>query len=285
MALALKTGQAFNGHEIVIERPDGERLTVLAHANPVHNTSGILLGAVNVLVDISAHKRTEMALRESEARVKAALREKEVLLKEIHHRVKNNLQIISSLLDLQADALADPKLRGIFEESHQRIQAMALIHESLYQSLDLVHLSASDYLNRVISQLSQAYGTLAARLALTLKLEPIELEVNQAIPCGLILNELLSNIYKHAFPDGRVGAIDISLREEPAGHCQLMVGDTGVGFPAGVDFRTTESLGLQLVCLLTEQLEGTITLERRDGTHWSLTFPLSAPAARDANTP
>jgi two-component sensor histidine kinase len=284
MALALKTEQAYNGQEIIIERPDGERLTVLAYANPVHDESGILLGAVNVLVDISDHKRTEMALRESEARVKAALREKEVLLKEIHHRVKNNLQIISSLLDLQADALADPQLRGIFEESHQRIQAMALIHESLYQSRDLVHLSASDYLNRLSMQLCQAYDTLAARLTLTLKLEPIELEVNQAIPCGLILNELLSNIFKHAFPDDRAGAIDIALREEPAGHCQLLVDDTGIGFPAGVDFRATESLGLQLVCLLTEQLDGTITLGNRGGTHWTLTFPLaaSAPQAGDA---
>jgi two-component sensor histidine kinase len=285
MALALKTDQAYNGQEIIIERPDGERLTVLAHANPVHDESGILLGAVNVLVDISDHKRTEMALRESEARVKVALREKEVLLKEIHHRVKNNLQIISSLLDLQADALADPQLRGIFEESHQRIQAMALIHESLYQSRDLVHLSASDYLNRLSTQLCQAYDTLAARLTLTLKLEPIELEVNQAIPCGLILNELLSNIFKHAFPDDRAGAIDIALREEPAGHCQLMVDDTGIGFPEGVDFRATESLGLQLVCLLTEQLDGTITLGNRGGTHWTLTFPLAASAAQAGDAP
>ncbi len=276
MALALKMDKEYNGHEIVIERPDGQRLTVLAYANPIHDESGTLLGAVNILVDISDRKRSEMALRESEARLKVALHEKEVLLKEIHHRVKNNLQIISSLLNLQSEALADPQLRGIFADSHQRIQAMALIHESLYQSGDLARLDAADYLQRLSTRLCQAYGTPAARLTLTLKLEAIRLEVSQAIPCGLILNELLSNIFKHAFPDGRVGAIDITLRQEPTGHCRLMVDDTGVGFPEGVDFRTTESLGLQLVCLLSAQLDGTITLERCGGTHWTLTFPLAS---------
>jgi two-component sensor histidine kinase len=190
--------------------------------------------------------------------------------------VKNNLQFISSMLNLQAEALADPQLRGIFEDSHQRIQAMALIHESLYQLGDLARLDAADYLQRLSTRLCQAYGNPAARLSLTLKLEAIGFEVSQAIPCGLILNELLSNIFKHAFPDGRVGALDIALRQEPTGHCRLTVDDTGVGFPEGVDFRTTESLGLQLVCLLSAQLNGTITLERCGGTHWTLTFPLAS---------
>ena len=131
MALALMRNQAYNGQAIVIERPDGQRLTVLAHANPIHDASGMLLGAVNVLVDISDRQRMEMALREHQAHLTSALREKEVLLKEIHHRVKNNLQVICSLLNLQGDLLEDPALRARFQEGEQRIQTMALIQNPL----------------------------------------------------------------------------------------------------------------------------------------------------------
>jgi PAS domain S-box-containing protein/excisionase family DNA binding protein len=132
MALALTRNQAYNRQAILIERPDGQRLTALAHANPIHDTSGRLLGAVNVLVDISDRRRTEQALRASEARLAVALREKEILLKEIHHRVKNNLQVVCSLLSLQGERLEDAALREIFQESEQRITTVALIHETLY---------------------------------------------------------------------------------------------------------------------------------------------------------
>jgi hypothetical protein len=132
MALALKMRKEYNAHEIIIERPDGRRLTVLAYANPIHDESGKLLGAVNVLVDISDRKRTEIALWESEERLKLALHEKEILLKEIHHRVKNDLQVICSLLSLQHGTIQDPKLPELFHESERRVRSMALIHETLY---------------------------------------------------------------------------------------------------------------------------------------------------------
>jgi len=285
MALALKMDTEYNGHEIVIERPDGQRLTVLAYANPIHDEAGTLLGAVNVLVDISDRKRAEIALRESEARVKVALHEKEVLLKEIHHRVKNNLQIVCSLLSLQRDAIQDPQLRELFHESERRIRTMALIHETLYQAPDVARFHLAHYLRTLGAELFRAYGVEPQRIALTSCIEDVVLSLDTATPCGLILNELLSNALKHAFPNGQRGDIRIELQAEHDQKVILRVVDTGVGFPAELDFRQTDSLGLQLVCALTAQLQGTITLERHSGTAFTVTFPLATAAAQDGDAP
>lgn len=220
-----------------------------------------------LLADIAVRQRAEEAL-------KAALQEKEILLRETHHRVKNNLQVISSLLDLQAEASADPQVRAMFEDSQHRIRAMALIHETLYRGDGLAQINAADYLQPLSAQLAEAYRTLNNRVVLKCQVEEVWLSINKAVPCGLILNELLSNALKHAFPEAATGEILIVLRREAPGSCTLIVSDTGIGFPEGLDFRTTESLGLQLVCLLTEQIEGTISLERRGGTAISITFPV-----------
>jgi PAS domain S-box-containing protein len=227
-----------------------------------------LLGLGTVVVDITER-------RQMEERLQASLTEKEVLLKENHHRVKNNLQIVSSLLDLQADTLTDPQVRTIFEASQQRIQAMALIHESLYQSEDLAHIDAAQYIDRLSARLGQAYAPLTERVTVNVQAEAVWLEVQTAIACGLILQELLANGLKHAFPDGQSGELHITLQVDPEQQAILVVRDTGVGFPEDLDFRSTDSLGLQLVCLLTEQLQGTISLERHAGTAWTLTFPLA----------
>jgi len=241
---------------------------------PVRLPEKPLLGLGTVVVDITDR-------RQMEERLQASLSEKEVLLKEIHHRVKNNLQIVSSLLDLQADSLTDPQVRIIFEESQQRIQAMALIHESLYQSDDLAHIDAAQYISRLSARLGQAYAPLTERVTVKVQAEAVWLEVQTAIACGLILQELLSNGFKHAFSDGQSGEIQISLQVTPDQQAILTVRDTGVGFPEGLDFRTTDSLGLQLVCLLTEQLQGTIRLDRREGTAWPLTFPRASASNRE----
>jgi two-component system, sensor histidine kinase PdtaS len=274
MALALTRNEAYNGQAIVIERPDGQRLTALAHANPVHDASGKLLGAVNVLVDISERQRTELALRASEARLTVALQEKEVLLKEIHHRVKNNLQVICSLLNLQGDRIEDAALREVFHEGEQRIQTMALIHETLYQVSDLASFHLAPYVQRLSDALLHAYGGEAGRVTLTTRLEALALPLDSAVPCGLILHELLSNALKHAFPDGQAGTITLDLRAGPDRHVTLRVADSGVGVPEPFDVRQSDSLGLQLVCLLTEQLGGTLTVTRQGGTTFTLTFPL-----------
>jgi PAS domain S-box-containing protein len=240
----------------------------LVNYYPVQLPEKPFLGIGAVVVDITER-------RQMEERMQASLKEKEILLREIHHRVKNNLQIVSSLLDLQADTLEDPCVRLIFEGSQHRIQAMALIHECLYQSDDLARIDAARYFSRLCASLAQAYSQVSKQVTLEVQAEAIWLDVQMAIACGLILQELLSNGFKHAFPDGQRGNIWITLAVAPGNQALLSVRDTGRGFPLDVDFQNTDSLGLQLVCLLTEQLRGSITLERQGGTHWQVTFPLS----------
>jgi two-component sensor histidine kinase len=265
MALALKMNQEYNGHEIVIERPDGQRLTALAYANPMHDETGALLGAVNVLVDITERKQAE-------AQLQASLHEKEVLLKEIHHRVKNNLQVIASLLYLQSDQLKDPADLALFEYTQNRVKSMALVHESLYRTGDLARFNFAHYIESLTSHLCQSHGAESSKICLEMELDEVVLDVDTAIPCGLILNELLTNALKYAFPDGRSGVIHIALRGA-VDSVSLSVRDSGIGFPEDFDFRHTESLGLQLVGMMTEQLGGTLTLTREGGTTFTVCIP------------
>jgi two-component sensor histidine kinase len=213
--------------------------------------------------------------RQLEAQLRASLQEKEVLLKEVHHRVKNNLQMVASLLDMQADTIEDHSIRMLFEASQQRIQSIALIHETLYQSTDVgADVNAAEYLPRLSQQLVEAYRAPGHRLTLRVHAEPVWLAVQTAIPCGLLVTELVTNSFKHAFPDGLMGEIHITLHQDPPGTCVLSVGDTGVGLPEGMNVCATEALGWQLVRLLTEQLRGTITLEGHGGTTVTITFHL-----------
>jgi two-component sensor histidine kinase len=225
--------------------------------------------------DIAQRQQIEQELRDSQARLQAALQEKEVLLTEVYHRIKNNLQIISSLLDLQAETVADPQVRALFEDSQQRIQAVALLHESLSQARNVARIPVAEYINRLSTQVFQAFAPPGDRITLSIQADPIWIEVRNAVPCGLLVNELLSNSLKYAFPGDQGGEVTIALRATSEGQMVLIVRDTGIGFPADVDFRHTDSLGLQLVCLLTEQLGGTIELERASGTQWTLRFPRS----------
>ena len=210
----------------------------------------------------------------AEERIQAALREKDVLLKEIHHRVKNNLQIISSLLDLQSDYIRDPHTRAMFDDSQRRIRIMALIHEQLYQSPDLARISFREYVDSLTSQLLQSFAVTPSRITLIIDVADVPMTPDIAIPCGLIINELVSNALKHAFPDARAGEIRIELK--PAGERQLVlrISDNGVGLPSAVDFRTTSSLGLQLVYMLSRQLRGTLEQEQTVGTAFTIIFPV-----------
>jgi two-component sensor histidine kinase len=225
--------------------------------------------------DIAERQRIEEELRDSQARLQAALQEKEILLAEVYHRVKNNLQIIASLLDLQAEMVTDPMVRALFEDSQQRIQAVALIHESLSQARNVRSIPADEYIHRLSTRVFEAYTPPGDRITLSIQADPVWIEVQNAMSCGLIVNELLSNSLKYAFANDQAGKITITVRGTPEGQMLLSVCDTGVGFPADIDFRHTDSLGLQLVCLLTEQLGGTIQLERASGTQWTLQFPLA----------
>ena len=204
--------------------------------------------------------------RVAEERIRLSLKEKEVLLKEVHHRVKNNLQIISSLLNLQSKYIKDDQALEMFKESRNRIRSMTLIHEKLYRSKDLANIDVAEYIQNLSSNLFRSYS--AGRISLKTQVD--DMLLSTAIPCGLIINELVSNSLKHAFPE-KQGEIYVNLHRDD-GRSTLIVSDNGVGFPENVDFRNTDSLGLQLVCTLTDQLDGAIELNRRDGTEFKITF-------------
>jgi two-component sensor histidine kinase/HAMP domain-containing protein len=213
-------------------------------------------------------------------------RKKEVLLKEIHHRVKNNLQVISSLLYLQSKRVDDQKVVEMFNESSNRIKSMSLIHQKLYQSQNAATIDFSEYIRDLTDALFNSYGIRRDVVRLNLHIESTILNVDTAIPCGLVINELVSNSLKYAFPDGKQGQIFISLRREGDDNFALVVGDTGIGLPKGLDFRDSPSLGLKLVNTLVEQLGGTIDLNREGGTEFRIIFSeIKQQSHNDAREP
>ncbi|HYL73861.1 MAG TPA: histidine kinase dimerization/phosphoacceptor domain -containing protein [Bryobacteraceae bacterium] len=212
----------------------------------------------------------------AEEKIKQSLRDKEALLKEIHHRVKNNLQVVSSLLGLQSRVLTDETTRKMFQESQNRIHSMALLHESLYQSNNLSRIDFPDYIRQLASHLFHSYGVAAERIHLRTDLEKLYLNLDAAVPCGLIINELVSNSLKYAFPDGRTGEVRIELHEHPDGLARLVVADNGIGLRSDIDWETARTLGLRLVRTLAEQLGATIEVKSTAGTEVQLTFAAAA---------
>jgi two-component sensor histidine kinase len=186
-----------------------------------------------------------------------------LLLKEVHHRVKNNMQVVSSLLNLQASTVEEPKVRALLRDSQNRVKTMALIHEELYRAHNLGRIEFAHFMRCLASDLLRSYGVQDGRVQMQIDADSVWLGVDTAIPCGLIVNELLAHRLVHAFPEGRGGVIRVALQHKGK-EVVLTVADNGVGFPADFDLATTESLGLQLVMTLVEQLEGNIAL-RSDG--------------------
>jgi len=207
------------------------------------------------------------------AALSAALASKEVLLQEVHHRVKNNLQIISSLLNLEAESLPEAAHRAL-EESQRRIRSMALVHEQLYGGKNPGELDFAGYVRSLTNDLMNAYNNQLGRVQLRLKLEPVFLGLSQAISCGLILNELVTNAFKYAFPGARNGEVLVELGCPQKNMVQMRVGDNGVGLPPGFDWTQSHSLGLRIVALLTDQLSGTLLTDSGAGTTFTLTFPI-----------
>ena len=238
----------------------------LIRAAPVRDDAGNILGAIEVSHDITAQKRAE-------AQIRASLAEKEVLLKEIHHRVKNNIQVISSLVALQADELQDPAVRAAFQEVTHRVRSMALVHEKLYQGADLSRVEFDQYVRSLLDYLWRAHGAAAAGLKLTLDLEPVSLSLNAAVPSGLILNELVSNALKHAFACRAEGEVAVSLHSGRDSRLHLCVRDNGTGLPADLDWRQASSLGLRLVQMLAGQLDATIEVSGGAGTEFTIAIP------------
>ncbi len=216
--------------------------------------------------------KKEVAQRKlAQEQINESLKEKIVLLREIHHRVKNNLQIVSSLLNLQAGYITDKKILEVFKESQTRIRSMALIHEKLYQSRDLDKINFSDYIHSLIKDLFRSYQSQANRINIKSETGEIFLEIDQAILCGLIVNELVSNAIKHAFKGRESGEIIVKLFEEKNDY-QIIVKDNGIGFPKDIDIENTDSLGLQLVTSLTSQMLGKIEIISEDGTMIKISF-------------
>ena len=266
--------------------------------------------AASAIENANLYERAQQEIgrrMEAEERMKASLKEKEVLLKEIHHRVKNNLQVVSSLLYLQSETINDPDMLGLLQDSQNRVRSMALVHERLYQAEDLSRIDFPEYVRELASHLIKSYSVDISAISLSIDAGDIALDVDTAVPCGLIVNELISNSLKHAFPADPVretdrldparhqaggtawdtrgvqrGAIHIELRSGDNGQMQLVVGDNGVGFPEDMDFRNTESLGLLLVNSLVRQLKGTIELHRDAGTAFKISFGTAGHGSRDS---
>jgi PAS domain S-box-containing protein len=231
----------------------------------IDKNTGQMKGIIEYVRDITERKKAEDSLQSS-------LREKDVLLREVHHRVKNNMQVISSLLNLQSRHVQDPLVLEMFKESQRRIRSMALIHERLYQSSDFSHIEFAKYLRNLATHLFHSYQVDASRVKLKVEAEEIHLNINTAIPCGLIVNELISNALKHGFPESRAGELAIDLRREAGDGYRLSVRDDGVGFPTGIDYRRTETLGMQIVNTLVSQIDATIELARDKGTEFIIHF-------------
>jgi PAS domain S-box-containing protein len=250
--------------EVLQTTKNGKKISVLDSTSTLRDERGAISGYVSVNRDITERKQHEEKL-------KTSLKEKEILLKEIHHRVKNNLQVISSLLKMQSAYIKDPLALEYFKISSQRVKSMALIHEQLYRSVDLSKIDFENYIKKLSTHLYQTYGVSSSKVRFIVKVNDIMLEIDTAIPCGLLVNELISNSLKHGFPENKTGKIEVEM-ERTANKYVLKVSDTGNGFPENIDFQNTETLGMQLVNTLVEQIEGTIELKNDSGTEFTITF-------------
>jgi len=264
-------GDAPHVNQGKIVRLDGQVRDIEAAGAPI-----IYQGkkAVQIICrDITERKRAE-------EQITASLKEKEVLLREIHHRVKNNLQIISSLLNLQSRFIEDKEALEIFSESQNRVRSLALIHEKLYRSQDLARIDFGEYLRSLADNLLRSYGVDSNVITVKINADAVSLDIDTAIPCALIVNELVSNSLKHAFPAGKEGEIGIDFRVDNDNKFLLAVSDNGVGLPRDFDFQNTESFGLQLVSsLVSDQLEGTIELHSSSGgAEFKMEFDALQPA-------
>jgi PAS domain S-box-containing protein len=240
------------------------------HLFPVEISSNLFeLDGVSTVLSIV---RDITERKESEDRLKAALKEKDILLREIHHRAKNNMQIMSSLLRLQSRIVTDEKVLEAFNESQTRIRSMALVHESLYKSENLSSVDLSNYVEKMATHLFAVYKVDPRQIRFHMEVQGGEVDINQAIPCGLIINELISNALKYAFPQGRKGDLTVRILTDEAGKHHLIIKDNGIGFPEDFDLAKSKTLGLQIVRDLAKQLDGRLDIRRTGGTEFEVVF-------------
>jgi PAS domain S-box-containing protein len=253
------------GRDLSILHKEGHEFRVETSSNSIETIDGPMF--LLCFVNISAKRREE-------ARIRTALKEKEILLGEIHHRVKNNLQIVSSLLNLQAARVEDHAIRELLRDSQNRIHSMALIHQTLYSSKDFESVDFAQFSATLLPALIESFSIDPTRIVTRVEVEPVHLPIDTAVPCGLVVNELITNALKHAFPNRARGEIHVALTRQPGNEVLLSVSDDGIGLPEHADINTTETLGLQLVGLLAAQLDGEVSIHRSDPTRISLRFSI-----------
>ena len=262
----VKAGKVVTAHETVRQRKDRSLFDVSATISSIKDAAGNVVAFAGISRDITERKRAEEQTR-------CSLKEKEILLREIHHRVKNNMQVISSLLRLQSKYIKDRDDIEIFKDSENRISSMSLVHEKLYQSRDFTKIDFNVYISDLVKSLFHSYGAVSNCIVPNINVSNVSLGIDSAIPCGLIINELVTNSLKYAFPDNRKGEIKIFLRNEGENDIVMNIKDNGIGIPDGIDFDKSDSLGLHLVKILAEnQLQGEIHLDRSNGTDFTIKF-------------
>ncbi len=257
-------GNVSRGIELKYSLPDGKEGWTTESYFPLKDAQENTIGVIGVVEDITE-------LKDTEQKIKKSLEEKEVLLKEIHHRVKNNMQVISSLINIQANRIKDKKAREIFRNTRNRVMSMALVHERLYRSENLAGIDFKMYIERMSVHLMSYYRELSQNIELKTDVEDIFLDITKAVPLGLITNELISNSIKHAFSKRKKGKVTIEFYKKGKTY-HLNIGDNGIGFPKDLDFRKVESMGMDLVNSLVKQINGVIQLIRHKGTLFKITF-------------
>jgi PAS domain S-box-containing protein len=260
----VETCEGHPAEELLLVRKDGSPVPVYSNHTMVE-IEGVGRELYCIDIDLTARKQAEESVR-------ASLHEKEAMLKEIHHRVKNNMQIISSLLNLQANAKGNELLKAEFQDSQNRIRAMALVHEKLYNSENLATIDFDGYLRDLTAQIFRSYRGTIGNISLSCAAPGIFFGIDTAVPCGLVVSELVTNALKHAFPDGRDGAVRVDLKRSEDGGFNLMVADNGVGLPEGFDPLTAKTLGMQLIRNLALQLGGVVDCSSTDGALFRITF-------------
>jgi hypothetical protein len=254
-------------YEIELRRMDGTQITISTNSHFIYDEKGNVSGVEGVFRDISDHKRADRVLQGS-------LREKEILLKEIHHRVKNNLQTISSLLYLQSLSTENAEQLSAIQDARARVTSMGLIHQKLYQSADIATIPFMDYIRSLIDFLSESYGIDRNRIRIEIDVQPpdLSLDIDTGIPCSLMINELVTNALKYAFRDRACGLIRIRISRDSQQKYTLSVSDDGIGMPADFDPGTGKTLGMKLVGGLVNQLDGTLEIARNPGTTVKVRF-------------
>lgn len=258
-----------NQHSRIFEsnvtHQNNQSLWISSTLTPIYDENGILKKLVVVDTDITAGKNMQK-------QIETSLKEKDILLKEIHHRVKNNLQIIISLLNLQTGYIRDEATLKAVKDGQSRVRTMALVHEKFYQSDELSEINFAEYIEKLCHFLYQSYGDKTSRIEIRIEGDQINLDMDTAMPCGLLINEIVSNAYKYAFPGQSTGTISIILSKSE-NRITLTIHDNGIGFPGEFDFEKSESLGMQLIQALTNQLDGELKIIRENGTTFQVSFP------------